>query len=572
MATFFEKLLGVNLTKDEDEAKAKGAFQLPEPPKNDGSIEVDSSNFLQFGTSFDYAVPEDEVQLITKYREMAEQMEFDRAINHVVNEFFAYDTDTMPVSINLENTKLSDNIKKKITTEFDNILKMLNFGTDAYEIFSRWYVDGRLYYQKVIDEQNKSKGILALKYIDPRKIRKVRKKIDDKSNKTTQNNVKNNIRLDVQYKEFYVYNPTGINNTNVQGLQIEKDSITYVHSGKFTRENKTVISHLHKAIRWFNVLRNIEDSVVIYRLSRASEKRVFNIELGDLPQSQAEAHMKKVIDKFRKRLSYNPQTGEVIEQKRFMTMLEDFWFAKRDGKGTSVEFLQGGQNLGEMEDVDYFKKRFYESLNVPITRLDPTIGFTLGRASEITREELAFYKFISRLRKRFSYLFEDILKTQLILKNILKEQEWNDVYQDIHFDYLEDTYFSELKETEIWQNRFNAARDTGVEGKLVSRLFVQKKLLRLTDEEIADENKQLEKENNDDLEISLQQQAVQQAGAPEDEDRGPQPGPEPKFQQGSEADISEQLEYIKEELEITKRRQQREETEFYEMLKGLIDE
>lgn len=504
MANFWEKLLGINLSKEDasKDIETKNSFQLPEPPRADGAIEIDSSNFLQFGTSFEYQMPEDEVQLITKYRELAEQSEFSRAIDEIANEFFAYDNDSMPVDLNLDNLKLSENIKKKIREEFDNILHLLNFKTDAYDIFTRWYIDGRLYYHKVIDEKNKKNGILQLKYIDPRKIRKVRREIKEPG-KSSNINIKSNVRLNIKYDEFYIYNPQGINNSNVQGVPIQKDSISYVHSGKFTKENKTVISHLHKSIRFYNTLRNIEDSVVIYRLSRASEKRVFNIELGDLPHAQAQEHMKKVVDKFRKRLSYNPQTGEVIEQKRFMTMLEDFWFAKRDGKGTTVDFLQGGQNLGEIEDVDYFKKKFYESLNVPITRLDPTIGFTLGRASEISREELKFTKFVSRLRKRFSFLFEDLLRTQLILKNILTEKEWNEINQNITFDYLEDNYFSELKETEIFSNRFNAARDTGVEGKLVSKLWVQKNLLRLTDEEIEAENKQILKEAEDDAEMGL---------------------------------------------------------------------
>lgn len=492
---FAENILGINLgSKDQDEVdptKVK-TFQLPEPPKSDGAIEIDASNFLQFGTSFDYQMPEDEVQLITKYRELAEQSEFVRAIDEIANEFFAYDDDSMPVSLNFNNSKISDKLKKKIQEEFDTILHMLNFRTDAYEIFTRWYVDGRLYYHKVIDEGNKKKGILQLKYIDPRKIRKVRQ--EKKSNKNLKIDVKNSINLNPQYEEYYVYNPRGISHNNVQGIKISKDSITYVHSGKFTKENKTVVSHLHKSIRLFNTLRNIEDSIVMYRLSRASEKRVFNIELGDLPVNQAEQHMKKVIEKFRKRMTYNPQTGEVIEQKKFMTMLEDFWFAKRDGKGTTVDFLQGGQNLGDLEDVDYFKKKFYESLSVPVTRLDPTIGFTLGRASEISREELKFTKFVSRLRKRFSFLFEDILRTQLILKNIVSEQEWKKLSQEISFDYLKDNYFSELKESEIYQNRFNAARETGVEGKFVSKLWVQKNLLKMSDEEIAAEEEQIKKE------------------------------------------------------------------------------
>lgn len=487
---FFQKLLGIELPENNEDQK-QGTFQLPESPRPDGAIEIDASNFLQFGTTFDYQIPEDETQLITKYREIAEQAEFARVVDEIANEFFAYDDDGMPVQLDLDKTKFSESIKKKITDEFDSILKMLNFQNDAYEVFIRWYIDGRLYYHKVIDENNKKKGILQLKYIDPRKIKKVRKIINDKGKPVF---VRNDVELNKRYEEFFIYNPKGINGSNIQGVPISKDSITYIHSGKFSKDNKTVVSNIHKSIRWFNTLRNIEDAIVIYRISRASEKRVFNIELGDLPQAQAEAHMKKVIDKFRKRISYNPQTGEVIEQKRYMTMLEDFWFAKRNGQGTTVDFLQGGQNLGDLEDVEYFKKRFYESLSVPITRLDPTTMFSIGRSSEITREELKFKKFISRLRKRFSFMFEDILRTQLLLKNIISEADWNANYHDIKYDFLEDNFFSELKETEIWQNRFAAARDTGIEGALTSKLWVKKNILKFTDEEIEEDMEQMQEE------------------------------------------------------------------------------
>jgi hypothetical protein len=487
-----QQILGINISKEdkEQDVDVKKSIQLPEPPKADGAIELDVGQFQQFGTTFDYKVPEDEVQLITKYRDMAMQPEFDRAINEIVNEFFAYQEDAMPVSLNLDEVKLSESTKKKVHDEFDYLLNLMNFKTDSYEIFKRWYIDGRLFYHKVIDENAKKKGIQQLKYIDPRKIRKVRQL--EKSSKKP--DLKTQIETNLKYKEYYVYNPKGITNNNPQGIAISKDSIAYVHSGLFTNDNKTVLSYIHKAIRFFNTMRNVEDSVVIYRLARSSEKRVFNVELGDIPAAQAQQHMNKVIDKFRKRLSYNPQTGEVIEQKRFTTMLEDFWFAKRNGQGTTVEFLQGGQNLGEMEDVEYFKKKFYESLDVPINRLDPNSTFTLGRASEITREELRFQKFISRLRKRFSHLFEDLLKTQLILKNIMTEKDWNEFVKQMSFDYLEDNFFSELKMSEIYQNRFATAQATGFQGNLVSAYWIKKNLLQMTEEEIEDDGDKMAEE------------------------------------------------------------------------------
>ena len=496
----WDRIWGPSLEKKTSEEPqqqiSKNSLVLPDENTYDGSIIVDSSSFSQYGTNFDYQIPEDESVLITKYRDLAEQPEIDKAVNAIINECFSYDDDAMPVSIRLDDVKLSEPIKKKIREEFETILYMLNFKYDSYDVFKRWYVDGRLYYQKVYDENNIKKGIVQLKYIDPRKIRKVKRKLDTKNSNLDKN------LTNQEYEEFYIYNPDGINNKDPRGYRISKDSITYIHSGLFTKENKTILSHLHKAIRFYNVLRSIEDSVVIYRLVRSAEKRVFNIEVGDLPTQAAEQQMKKVIDKFRKKLSFNPQTGEVIEQKRFMTMIEDFWFAKRDGKGTTVDVLTSGQNLGEMDDVDYFKKKLYESLNVPISRLDSTTGFSLGRASEISREELAFSKFISRLRKRFSGLFDDLLRSQLIAKKILTDKEWRDINRDVVYDFLEDNFFTEMKWSEIYQNRFNMMRDANdLVGEHFSKVWAQKNILKMSDEEIIEEKKKIEKEREESPDI-----------------------------------------------------------------------
>ena len=543
----YEKLFGVKVTKDQslENQIRDDVFQLPEKPTQDGSYEIDSS-FFQIGTSFDYLVPEDENNLITKYRELALQPEFDRAIQDIVNEVFAYDEDAMPVAVKLDDVKsrkLSESTKQKIQEEFDSILHLLNFRTDSYEIFRNWYIDGRLYYQKIIDPKQKKKGILQLRYIDPRKIRKIRQVIEDK---TKNPYIYQDIQTNKKYEDFYIYNPKGINNVNPQGIKIEKDSIAYIHSGLFTRDNKTVISNIHKAIRFFNVLRNIEDSIVIWRLSRSAEKRVFNIELGDMPNNQAESYMKKVIDKFRKKLSFNPTTGEIVEQKRFMTMLEDFWFAKRDGKGTTVDFIQQGPTLGDLEDVNFFKTKFYESLNVPVTRLDSTINFTLGRASEISRDELRFSKFISRLRKRFSFLFEDLLKTQLILKGIMNENEWNEISKEIVFDFLEDNFFSELKWSEIYLSRFSTMRETGVEGQFVSKQWIAENILRMTEEEIEQEKKRMKKESEeeggDEDDDGFPNQQPQPQQPPQPQNQG-QPNPDDDIEESKFEDLVEK--YLK---------------------------
>lgn len=490
------KIFGYTISKNEDESNlVKNTINLPEENFNGTATDITpiTGSFYQFGSTLETEATLDEYSLITKYRELSQQPEIEKAVNNIVNDIFSYDDNALPVSINLDEVeKLSEATKKKIRTEFEEILRMLNFRNDAYDIFRRWYVDGRIYYHKVMDEKNPSKGIQQLKYIDPRKIKKVRAKVDQR------NETRESIDVNVRYKEFYVYNPNGVNSDTAKGLPITLDSITYVHSGILSKDNKIVYSNLHKAIRYYNSLRNLEDAVVIYRLSRAAEKRVFNVEVGDLPTNVAETYLQKVINKFRKKLSYNQHTGEVIEQKRFMTMMEDFWFPKRDGKGTTVDVLSSGQNLGEMEDVEYFKKKLYEALSVPISRLDPNSMFTLGRSTEISREELNFQKFIFRLRKRFSYLFDDILKTQLISKRILTDKEWKDVCNDISYDFLEDNHFTELKESEILQNRMNTMQSIeNYVGTYISRKTVQKTIWRMTEDEIEEEKKQIEIEKEE---------------------------------------------------------------------------
>lgn len=483
------KLFGFQITRDVEEENKSA---LPEPKVADGALEVDGygSSYL-YSTTFDFAVPADENKLITKYRDLALQPEFDRAIDDIVNEFFSYESNEAPITLNLDNVKMSDGIKEKIIKEFETLMNLLNFKENGYEIFRRWYIDGRLYYQMILNTKDQQKkGIKELRYIDPRKIRKVRQRKTDKPVNHVQG-----VEMGVETKEFYIYNPHGISHQNPTGIPLQKDSIAYIHSGLLSKDNRTVLSYIHKAIKFFNCLRQLEDSLVIYRIVRAPERRVFNIEVGDLPPRKAEEHVENEIKKFRKKLSFDPSSGNVNENKQYLTMLEDFWFPKRDGRGTDITSLQAGANLGEIEDVEYFKKKLYEALNVPYTRLDSQNTFNLGRGGEITRDELKFTMFISRLRKKFNGLFNELLKTQLLLKGIINEKEWNKIWQKIDYDYQSNNYFSELKQSDIWQNRFNMMNDASQNvGKFFSKLWIQQNILKLTKEEIDEMDKEIDKE------------------------------------------------------------------------------
>ena len=491
-SNWFSRLFGFTIDPPQKDDERRVTFS--EPLKNDGALELEAQGgFYNYGTNLDYETPQDEVQLITKYRDLANQPEFNKAIQNIVNEAFSYDENSFPVSIDLSNVNISDKTKKIINEEFEDILRMLNFKTEAYDIFRKWYIDGRLYYHKIIDTKSPKKGILEIRYIDPRKIRKVREK---KKDSTVSGSIQG-IEINQRYNDYYIFNPAGINSANIQGLKIAPGTICFVPSGLLTKDNKTVISYIHQSIRFFNSLRQLEDAMVMYRLARASEKRVFNVEVGDLNKPKAEQYLQTLIDRFRKKITYNPETGEVMEQKRFMSMQEDYWFPKRDGKGTSVDVLSGAQNLGELDDVNYMKQKLYESLNVPVGRLDPASMAGIGRSSEITRDELGFQKFIDRLRKKFNLLFDDLLKTQLILKKIITDDEWNDVIaRDIKYDYLQDNFFSELKWTEIRQGRFAAMRDAmdANTNGFVSKKWIAKNILMLNEDEIKELKKEIDEE------------------------------------------------------------------------------
>ena len=450
-----------------------------------------------FGTAIDLdGTFKDENDLIRRYRSMSIHPECDRAIDDVVNEAIAGDIDDTPVDVELSNLKVSSGIKKKIRDEFMNVLRLLDFDKKAYDIFRRWYIDGKLYYHKLIDPKNPRRGITELRYVDPRKIRKV---VEMERNKDKQQLDPRTLesQLSPRTAEYYVYNPKGLRaGMETSGLKIAPDAIAFCHSGLKDMNKNVVMSHLHKAIKALNQLRMIEDSLVIYRLSRAPERRIFYIDVGNLPKQKAEQYLREVMSRYRNKLVYNADTGEIRDDRKFMSMLEDFWLPRREGgRGTEITTLPGGQNLGELEDVKYFQRKLYRALNVPESRLESESSFNLGRAAEITRDEVKFQKFVTRLRKKFSELLHDLLKTQLILKGVISLEEWDDMSEHIQYDFIADNYFSELKEKEMLTERLNlvTAMDPFA-GRYFSLEYIRRQVLRHTDAEMKEIDKQMEKE------------------------------------------------------------------------------
>ena len=475
------------------------AKKVPKGPSFVQKDSLDGSQPIAGGGYFGYSIDLDGVvrndyDLISRYREMVLQPECDSAVDDVVNETICGNFDDVPVTVELSNLKVSEKIKKLIREEFDEILRLLDFENRSYEIFRRWYVDGRLFYHKVIDPKNPKGGLIDLRYIDPRKIRKVTEYEEKKPDQLRGMDL--NTQLTQRAASYFLYNPKGLKNSTNQGMKIAPDSITYCHSGVQDLNKNMVLSHLHKAIKAVNQLRMIEDSLVIYRLSRAPERRIFYIDVGNLPKNKAEQYLREVMGRYRNKLVYDANTGEIKDDKKFMSMLEDFWLPRREGgRGTEITTLPGGQNLGELEDVKYFQKKLYKSLNVPNSRLETETTFNIGRAAEITRDEVKFQKFVARLRKRFSELFTDLLKTQLILKGILTLEDWEDMKEHVQFDYIADNYFTELKEIEIRNERLNevAQMDPYV-GKYFSADYIRRQVLKHTDVEIKEIDKQIKQE------------------------------------------------------------------------------
>jgi len=464
----------------------------------DGSQPIVGGGYYGYSVDFDGQI-RNEYELITRYREMVLQPECDSAVDDVVNETICGNFDDVPVQVELSNLKQSEKIKKLIREEFDEILRLLDFENRSYEIFRRWYVDGRLFYHKVIDPDNPKGGLIELRYVDPRKIRKVTEYEQKRAEEMRGTDI--NTQLTQKAASYYLYNPKGLRNSTNQGMKIAPDSITYCHSGIQDLNKNMVLSHLHKAIKAVNQLRMIEDSLVIYRLSRAPERRIFYIDVGNLPKNKAEQYLREVMGRYRNKLVYDANTGEIKDDKKFMSMLEDFWLPRREGgRGTEISTLPGGQNLGELEDVKYFQKKLYKSLNVPNSRLETETTFNIGRAAEITRDEVKFQKFVARLRKRFSELFVDLLKTQLVLKGIISIEEWEEYKEHIQFDYVADNYFSELKDIEIRNERMNEVNQMDpYVGKYFSLEYVRRQVLKQTDQEIREIDKQIEREMEEGL-------------------------------------------------------------------------
>jgi hypothetical protein len=501
------KLFGFSI---EENKSLPPAAVSPVPQNNEDGVDYYLTSGF-FGSYVDIeGVFRTEYDLIKRYREMALHPEVDSAIEDIVNEAIVSDTNDTPVQIELSNLNASDGIKRKIREEFKYILELLDFNKKSHEIYRNWYIDGRLYYHKIIDFKNPHEGIKELRYIDALKMRYVRQqKKKDKENFNSLN--KNNDNpMDYSFpeiQEYFVYQPKGYmpassigsqngSTSNTGGIKIAKDAITYCTSGLVDRNKNTVLSYLNKAIKALNQLRMIEDSLVIYRLSRAPERRIFYIDVGNLPKVKAEQYLRDVMMRYRNKLVYDASTGEIRDDKKFMSMLEDFWLPRREGgRGTEITTLPGGQNLGELTDVEYFKKKLYRSLNVPPSRMDGEGGFNLGRSSEILRDELKFTKFVGRLRKRFSSMFGDMLKTQLILKNIITPEDWKEMSEHIQFDFLYDNHFSELKEAELMTERLNmAATAEPYVGKYFSQDYIRRKILRQTDEEILEQDMIIKKE------------------------------------------------------------------------------
>ena len=481
MAEFF----GFEIKRKEKELGA-----VTPPATDDGTYDISGGGFYSTILDTD-GRSRTEDDLIRRYRDIAIQPECDSAIEDIVSEAIASDERDMCVSVVLDNLQVSATIKKRIKEEFERILQLLDFNNKAHDIFRRWYVDGRIFYHKVIDSQNPRKGIQQLRYIDPRKIKKVRE---------VQTGKRGQVDVVKKFKEFYIYNQHGhqVNNTST-GVKLTFDSIAYCPSGLIDMHKGTVLSYLNKAIKPVNQLRMIEDSVVIYRISRAPERRIFYIDVGNLPKIKAEQYLKDVMNRYRNKLVYDASTGEIRDDRNHMSMLEDFWLPRREGgRGTEITTLPGGANLGEIDDITYFQRKLYRSLNVPISRLEAEQNFSLGRSTEITRDELKFTKFVGKLRKKFSVIFNDLLRTQLILTGVIAEEEWKQMSEHIQFDFLQDNNFTELKNAELLKERLEMLSQVeNYVGTYFSKEWVKKNVLHLTDDEIGEMQKQMDSEGDD---------------------------------------------------------------------------
>lgn len=486
-------LFGFTISRQEEENQKSTQQSFSPPASDDGALTITSAAY--YGTYVDLdGTAKNEVELISRYREMAMQPEIESAIDDIVNEAICQDDDGKIIQIVLDDLKQPDKIKKAIKEEFNTVMRLLNYTNMAQDIFRRYYIDGKMYYHIIIDRDNPTQGIKELRYVDPRKMRKIREIKKQKDERT-------GVEVMNVVNEYYIYNDkvTSGSSTNYGpvGTRITTDSVISVVSGLMDSRRAVVLSYLHKAIKPLNQLRMIEDATVIYRISRAPERRIFYIDVGNLPKLKAEQYLRDIMVKYKNKLVYDANTGEVRDDRKFLSMMEDFWLPRREGgKGTEITTLPGGQNLGELEDVKYFEKKLYKSLNVPVSRLDPnSSGFSLGRVGEITRDELKFSKFVGRLRSKFSDLFDQCLKAQCVLKGICTLEEWNEFKEHIHYNFIKDNNFTELKEAELMQQRLTLLGSVDpYTGRYFSQAWIQRNVLRLNDDEIKVMQSEIEKE------------------------------------------------------------------------------
>lgn len=492
-------LFGFSVSRKNTQPEAPVAHieSFATPEQDDGAHLIEAGGL--YGQTLDLdGVIKNDIDMIVKYRSMIHHHEVDAAVSDIVNESIITTEASRPVEMILDDIDLPDNIKDRMQDEFDRIVTLLDFNRRGDEIFRKWYIDSRLYYHVILDNKNKKRGIQELRAIDPTKIRKVKEIIkDDIKTVDSQTGQSRDTKVIVGQEEYYIFNDKG-NPYEGQGtnLKIYPDSILYTHSGLYDYPNKRIVGYLHKAIKPLNQLRMIEDAVVIYRIARAPERRIFYIDVGSLPKVKAEQYLRDIMNRYRNKLVYNANTGEILDEARHMSMLEDYWLPRREGgKGTEISTLDGGQNLGEMEDVEYFQKKLYRALDVPTSRLEADNGFNMGRASEITRDELKFAKLIDRLRNRFSQLFTNCLRTQLLLKGVMKESDFTAIKQSIRYKYLKDSYFAESKESEMLNDRLEAlSQANDYIGKYYSIEWARKNILQQTDEDIKEMDGQINKE------------------------------------------------------------------------------
>jgi hypothetical protein len=484
------ELFGFSITRLKKQSDPKQSFTVA--PADDGTQTIAAGGY--FGQYLDMeGTAKTEADLIRRYREIALHPECDLAVEDIVNEAIVANENKEAVRVNVENLPYGKDVRRKIEDEFKEVLRLMQFNTKGHDIFRRWYVDGRIFYQKIIDRNSTTKGITELKYLDPRKIKRIREVRKKRPEGVTGPNM---LSVVDEFVEYYLFNEKGVINSTSGGIKIAPDTIAYCPSGLVDQTKNMVLSYMHKAIKPVNQLRMIEDATVIYRIARAPERRIFKIDVGNLPKQKAEQYLRDVMARYRNKLVYDASTGEIRDDRNYMSMLEDFWLPSREGgRGTDISTLPGGQNLGEISDIEYFRSKLYRSLNVPVSRLESNSGFNLGRASEITRDELKFTKFVQRLRKKFTELFNDILRTQLILKGIINEEDWQSVRDSITYDFLQDGHFAELKNTELMRERLQLANEMrDYIGKFYSVDYVRKNILKQNAREIEEIDNQIKKE------------------------------------------------------------------------------